>query len=595
MDKNRVTYISKKEGQGKFRIFKALEVDKNGFIKTFKDKDSGQFFLKGAATNAVPDKEDEHPSVAFIEKNKSDVVGLNVFLDHDHKVVDTVGYISESGGNEGEMILTTALENPEKNLKVKMVLEKIEHGTKIAYSIGGKVTKASEYYNKDLGRKIVEFDEGFITEITLTPYPAAYDTDVSQIQKSLMKTLETMEKVEPEDDSVFWEDYEKAENKYKNLSDSQPSVEDLKKTAPHSNCCFVQVGDQTADDLNWDNLYRWTTTGTGDEEYHYKGLDSSWYFVNQPENNAPKEAIEVLQKVRKELGLDSKTLYFLDFEKVVSSSLSEMLDDKVTSDRLRNIVNVFSDVSWSILYDTDKDIEEKFKEISQYAKELVDLLSVEFKEINEKTLSKIVALSLTMDEVLAMKKTEKIEKTTVDEVEEVLDDATKEKLASVVKDIITKALDSGDKKEEKKVEKKVDEAEEKKIDSKDEEIAPVINKVMQEFIVKTIKELASQSDEADVNEDLEKDKKLAKTVSDEDKGVNISDDAIALALVKFFDDNPDIKLTGVKKSFMKTLERDQGVNIEEIINDEEKFDALDDDVKKTLVAKCFSGMIGQKS
>jgi len=94
-----------------------------------------------------------------------------------------------------------------------------------------------------------------------------------------------------------------------------------------------------------------------------------------------------------------------------------------------------------------------------------------------------------------MKKTEKIEKTTVNEVEEVLDDATKEKLASVVKDVITKALDKSDKKEEKKVEKKVDE---KKIDSKDEETGIKDEDVMKKFIVKTIKELASQSGKADV-------------------------------------------------------------------------------------------------
>ena len=576
-------YIATKEDQGKFHFFKALEVDKNGFVKTFKDEKTGQFFLKGAGTNTIPDKEDEHPSVAFIEKSKSNVLGLNVFLDHDHKVKDTVGFISEVGGNIGELILTTALENPEINKNVKMVLEKIDHGTKIAYSIGGKVTKASEYYHKDLKRKIVKFDEGFITELTLTPYAAAYETDVAQVQKTFMKVLGTMEKIDPEDCSEFWKDFEKAENKYGQLKLSQPSVEDLSKVNLTSDC-FAEVGDEE-DSSTWKYLYSWNPSGTN-KDLHIEGLDLAWQAVNDPENKASEETIMKLKKAREELKLDSRTLYFLDFNKAVSSSLEELLEDKETNQRLRDIVSIFDDASWTVLYDNKKGVKEKFEDISSYAKELILLLNDEFKLIKEKAIDKIVALSLTMDEVLVMKNKE-VKKTNVEEIEDVLDETMKAELTSVVKSVVTKAFESFSEKEEKEeIEDKEDKIE-KKLEDKDKDS-------LEEFIIKTIKSEfennVSRSDKDKVDKTPEGKEKSIKPKTDEDK-VEISEDLIALHLVKFFESHPDLKITGRKKSYLKTLERDQGVDINEIVNDEEKFKALDDDDKKKVIGKYFSGSL----
>jgi len=586
---NKTIYTSTKKDQGRFQFYAALVTDENGLIKTFKDPKTGQVFLKGKATDTTVDKEYEHPGVAFIETNKDLVLGKNVFCDHDHKIVDTVGFVSDVGGDEGEMFITTSLEDPKKNSKVQVILDKIDHGTKISYSIGGRVTKASEYYNEDEKRNVVQFDKGFIDEFTLTPFPAANETDVARVQKSLRKSLDSMDKVDPEEKECdFWENYEKAQSKTEN---EQPSWEKVDK-AKLPQECFADQGeiDQRS---TWGYPYKYVNKD-GVSEIHAEGLDFAWAFANGVETNekASVEIIDVLKVARKSLNLESKNLYFLDLEKTIASTLAEVVENKDVQARLSTIIWAFNDKMYDLIYDLDVTVEVKFKAIYSLIEELTSLLIVEFGSITEKTMSEIIALSLTVDEVLVMK-TEKTNKTDIKEVEGLLDEETQAKIKVAVGEIITKTFSSIKEKNEKvKEDEKADgEKAEKNADNNKPDLSDSKVETMLKELKDGITEIISQSVENKDGKKSEKAEKSSGSETDEDNPAEVSEEMISLQIIKFFEDNPDVKLVGRKQSVMKALEREQGVDINEIVNDEAKFKSLDAETQNTLLGAFFSGSL----
>lgn len=171
-------------------FFKALIPlnQKNGHIEIFEKEISSGVkvkYLRGTATNTQIDKEDERMSKAFVDKIKSTVQGLNVFAEHEHSIEKTVGYIDEVIDDGDAVVVDTALENEDDNPLVKSILNKIKHGTKIGYSIGGRITKASKYFDEQLKKTITEIEDGEIYEVSLTAMPAGVDTWTVPIRKSL--------------------------------------------------------------------------------------------------------------------------------------------------------------------------------------------------------------------------------------------------------------------------------------------------------------------------------------------------------------------------------------------------------------------------
>lgn len=142
-------------------------------------------YLRGVATNTQIDKEDERMSKSFVDKIKATVQGLNVFAEHEHSIEKTVGYIDEVIDDGDNVIVDTALEDESNNPLVKSILNKIKHGTKIGYSIGGRITKASKYFDEQLKKTITQIEDGEIYEVSLTAMPAGVGTWTSPIRKSL--------------------------------------------------------------------------------------------------------------------------------------------------------------------------------------------------------------------------------------------------------------------------------------------------------------------------------------------------------------------------------------------------------------------------
>ncbi len=183
-----------KNEKGLFKSFIPLAAENNK-VKIFEKELGGKTikFLRGVATNTMIDKEDERMSKNFINKIKSSAMGLNVFSEHEHSIDKTVGFIDEVGGDENNVIIDTALESEEDNEIVKKVLRKIKHGTKIGYSIGGKILKAKKVFDETLQKWVNEIEDGEIYEVSLTAMPAAEGTWVEPIIKSLKEFVKDNE------------------------------------------------------------------------------------------------------------------------------------------------------------------------------------------------------------------------------------------------------------------------------------------------------------------------------------------------------------------------------------------------------------------
>lgn len=184
-----ITYIPLQLGEdGKVRIFEKSIKGSDGVEKTVK-------FLKGEASNTKIDKALQIVSPEFIKKIKSTIKGINVFVEHEHHLEKTAGYISDVGGDIDTLEVITALEDENENPLVKSIINKIKHGTKIFYSIAGKTTKATKEFVKDVGAEVTTLVDGEIWEVSLTALPEGNVNFVEPIMKSFKDFLkETKER-----------------------------------------------------------------------------------------------------------------------------------------------------------------------------------------------------------------------------------------------------------------------------------------------------------------------------------------------------------------------------------------------------------------
>jgi HK97 family phage prohead protease len=188
------TYTNKDSQKGFFKTYLPL-VMKEGTIQVFEktlQDGTKRKFLKGIASNTKVDKDDEVISSAFIEKMKSSAMGLTVFAEHERVIDKTLGYVEEVYGSEGEFGVVVALEPEEENQLVGKILKKMEHGIKLGFSIGGKVTKAIKKYVSEVKKTITELVDGEIYEVSLTAMPANYDTWAVAMTKSIKEIVGTM-------------------------------------------------------------------------------------------------------------------------------------------------------------------------------------------------------------------------------------------------------------------------------------------------------------------------------------------------------------------------------------------------------------------
>lgn len=225
--------------KGFFKAFIPLSTENDKVTIFTKELEGGKQvkFLRGIATNTAIDKQNERMSKSFISKVKESLLGLNVFAEHDYSIDKTVGYVDEVSGDEENVVVDIALEDEEDNPIVKSVLKKIAHGTKIGYSIGGRILKAKKIFDEVAQKWVKELEDGVVYEVSLTAMPAGNGTWVEPIMKSLNAMDIEEEKITKE------------ENIMKNNGETVTDVEKFQKALEE-----IMQADEIKSKL-WDMFY----------------------------------------------------------------------------------------------------------------------------------------------------------------------------------------------------------------------------------------------------------------------------------------------------------------------------------------------------
>lgn len=164
----------------------------------FEKEINGQkrLFMRGIATDTLPDLVDDYVGLPFIKSIVEDIKGKTVFFEHQHTLDKTLGVVSESVMNDiddknKEVVVEAALQSPDNNEYVKQIKEKYEDGIPIGFSIGGVVRKARKKFDETLKRNVVELTEGTITELSVTAYPANPRSFGTLLTKSLHDSIDS--------------------------------------------------------------------------------------------------------------------------------------------------------------------------------------------------------------------------------------------------------------------------------------------------------------------------------------------------------------------------------------------------------------------
>jgi hypothetical protein len=200
MKKNKngiIEVTNQSDSDGLFTSYIPL-VQQNGSFVIQKSVGEGEgasknFFFIGEASNTNVDKGDDRMSKNFIQSMKKQLIGLNVFAEHEHDIEKTLGYVSATDGTDDSVTVETALENPEENSLVKSILKKAAHGTKFYYSVLGRITKAYKKKDEILNKTIREIDDGEIYEVSITALPegnVSFAMPIMKSFKSLMKNID---------------------------------------------------------------------------------------------------------------------------------------------------------------------------------------------------------------------------------------------------------------------------------------------------------------------------------------------------------------------------------------------------------------------
>ena len=188
---------NKTPDKGLFTAFIPIKLDSSGkpdiIEKTIGEGQKGKFIV-GEASNHSVDKVNDRIGKAFLKKMADTVKGLNVFVEHEHHIDKTIGYISETSMPSDEsVVVETALEDEKENALVKSIMNKMKHGTRLFYSVGGRVTKIAKTFVKDLNKTINEVVDGEIFEISLTALPEGNVGFVNAITKSMSEFLKSVD------------------------------------------------------------------------------------------------------------------------------------------------------------------------------------------------------------------------------------------------------------------------------------------------------------------------------------------------------------------------------------------------------------------
>lgn len=151
--------------------------------------------LIGIASTTSIDRDEERMSQNALKMMVDDIKreGVNLFVDHDHKVDSIVGCVKDAELVGNQVKVSVTMDEASTNPRVSSILNKIAKGIRIGMSVGGNVTDYKWEYDHTAKKKVKVLDKVKIYEISLVGIPSNADSFVS-IPQAIMKSARNTEK-----------------------------------------------------------------------------------------------------------------------------------------------------------------------------------------------------------------------------------------------------------------------------------------------------------------------------------------------------------------------------------------------------------------
>ncbi len=173
-----------------------------------KSEDGGKLYLRGIASDTLPDKQNQRFSKQFIESMVESANGMTCFYEHRRDLDNTIGVCKNAEMVDDSLFVSIELENPESNDLVKKLIDKSSQGIKIGLSVSGIVTKSTVEKKDSEGNKVRSskeipvqiLEEGRLDEISAVGLPSNPRGWAAVIMKSFKDGVQDMSEVEMEKD-----------------------------------------------------------------------------------------------------------------------------------------------------------------------------------------------------------------------------------------------------------------------------------------------------------------------------------------------------------------------------------------------------------
>jgi len=173
-----------------------------------KSEDGGKLYLRGIASDTLPDKQNQRFRKQFIESMVESANGMTCFYEHRRDLDNTIGVCKNAEMVDDSLFVSIELENPESNDLVKKLIDKSSQGIKIGLSVSGIVTKSTVEKKDSEGNKVRSskeipvqiLEEGRLDEISAVGLPSNPRGWAAVIMKSFKDGVQDMSEVEMEKD-----------------------------------------------------------------------------------------------------------------------------------------------------------------------------------------------------------------------------------------------------------------------------------------------------------------------------------------------------------------------------------------------------------
>ena len=178
-------------------------------------EDTKKLYLKGIASDTLPDKQNQKFSKGFLKTMINSADGMTCFYEHKRDLDNSIGFCKEATILEDALHVLIELESPETNELVKRLMQKSQQGIKIGLSVSGVVTKSSIEKTGDnsgdtSGDEIREaktppimiLEEGRLDEISAVGLPSNPRGWATVIMKSFNEGVQDMSDQELQKDAA---------------------------------------------------------------------------------------------------------------------------------------------------------------------------------------------------------------------------------------------------------------------------------------------------------------------------------------------------------------------------------------------------------